>query len=500
MLGGASSLLVKPVRPNTSPWPSLEPPQRPRKGASEELRILGASGTFPLPRSTTSHGVRPVPAGSQRIPRRPLDPPTLADVGYESFVQAEAAPYRRRPTKLDGWEVAPGTPRGTRRVGTPRLAERLASREVGSCGAKEVLLSELHVLSPTTDTYRVLLFAPGARRSDLFFGVEKGVLRVSNAPEPTARDMLTYAVDEPAGVRVYSHPSAHARCVGTHPLGARLRGYAPVHFWVALAMGEGWVRVGEGGARPGLRPMGREPFSFEECAASSGFARYLSLPADADPDSAVARMEPGGVFTLTFTKRTGSRPPTPESDDAAARLAGLLAGSSTAAAGFSFSRAAAGGAAAVAPAGAPEGRPGQGSFKKTDTQIFGSVDPDVIEAEDETFDAHLQSVYGSSHAPSQGASHADTPGQLRRLSLGDADGVPGSIVLQGEGYMKRRLSAGGTTILDSVAGLQVTHVGGGDAGNASRTSTPVTAAPSPSPWTREPSPAPGPALIRRGGR
>ncbi len=123
--------------------------------------------------------------------------------------------------------------------------------------------------------------------------------------------MLTYQATRPLDVHAY--PSLRAPKVGTKESGKRFRGYAPVHFWVALAQGEGWVRVDAAA----LRVLGRPPLSALETASPRGFARFLRLPDDAELATATARMV-DGFFKVEMQRR----PPLPQeaaADEATAK-------------------------------------------------------------------------------------------------------------------------------------------------------------------------------------
>ena len=162
-----------------------------------------------------------------------------------------------------------------------------------------IFLSELHLSEGPRRTYEVVLAAPGASRSDIHFHIgEDRVLRVSNTPSPVARDVYTYAVDAQEGVPIFSHASLKAPIIGHRRHGERLPGYAPIHFWVALLSGEGWVRVAQDpGKACGLTALGRPPLGARDVGSERGFARYLILPEDADIESASGRLE-RGFFTI----------------------------------------------------------------------------------------------------------------------------------------------------------------------------------------------------------
>ena len=142
------------------------------------------------------------------------------------------------------------TKRGTISPGPDTMPNELLQSRMRR---QPLYVSELH-MSQDKDTCTVVLAAPGASLGDLHYSFEEHtskaapsttVLRVSNTNEITERTMLSYAVDIDGGVPVYAAPSVQAPIVRVKQLGERIRGFAPVHFWVALAMGEGWIRVGE---------------------------------------------------------------------------------------------------------------------------------------------------------------------------------------------------------------------------------------------------------------
>lgn len=279
-----------------------------------------------------------VSTGGPRSSAAPLWPAVVSPVREvpkplpEGGVFREPEPYmvrergfrRPRDFKTKCGTVSPGP-------ATPRVAKLPAA-------AERQYVSELH-MSEDPDAYTVVLAAPGSKRSDFYWSIDEEakppvgyvpppdgapepvthVLRVSNAAQPAERKLLSWVVDAEEGVPVYAAPSASAPRLCTKPQGERLQGYAPVHFWVALTMGDGWIRVGERAqiGRPTLRLLGdRPPLSVEEATATDGFARYLALPDDIDLVMCGARgaqlvtsWERGGFFTLTIPRRAGAERP-----------------------------------------------------------------------------------------------------------------------------------------------------------------------------------------------
>ena len=169
------------------------------------------------------------------------------------------------------------------------------------------LLSELH-MSLDGDKYTVVCAAPGMKRDDLHYQVDplSRILRVSNAPEPENREILTYLTL--SELDVHEYPSSNAPIVGQRQPGNRLRGYAPVHFWVGLLHGDGWVRLDL--KNPALRVLGREDdggqLSAHEATNSSGFARFIRLPKDANLNAITAGIR-SGFFEVTVPRHM---PPT----------------------------------------------------------------------------------------------------------------------------------------------------------------------------------------------
>mmetsp|Transcript_23533 Transcript_23533/g.47022 ORF Transcript_23533/g.47022 Transcript_23533/m.47022 type:complete len:133 (-) Transcript_23533:326-724(-) len=129
--------------------------------------------------------------------------------------------------------------------------------------------------------------------------------------------MLTFTVDALEGVPVYAHPSLRAPIISHRRVGQRLRGFAPVHFWVCLMMGEGWVRLSTeaGSGRSSLTVLGRPPLGADYVSASRGFARYKLLPSDADYSQATATLS-GGFYTISMPRHVpNSGRATPDTED-----------------------------------------------------------------------------------------------------------------------------------------------------------------------------------------
>ena len=109
--------------------------------------------------------------------------------------------------------------------------------------------------------------------------------------------MLAYAAHRQLEVRAY--PSLNAPVVDRRERGERMRGHAPVHFWIELAHGAGWVRY----EPDAVQVLGRGPLSAEEAASPAGFARWVRLPPDCDLESASAGMaKAGGFFAVRFAR------------------------------------------------------------------------------------------------------------------------------------------------------------------------------------------------------
>lgn len=237
----------------------------PRQGGRPTIRMVSA---LP-PRPATHTGSR---AALQPQARPPLSPPT------------PKAPSRS-PTRMSR----------TARVSRPSApAETAAASSSSPAG----YISELHLHASTT-TYTVVCAAPGLTRADLHHKVEheQRILRVSNAAEPEERAVLAYALR--THLDVYEYPSLRAPVVDHKQRGDRIRGHAPVHFWIALANGAGWVRY----EPSALEVLGRGPLKTHEASAPTGFARWVRLPPDTDLDSASAGMaKAGGFFAVRFKR------------------------------------------------------------------------------------------------------------------------------------------------------------------------------------------------------
>jgi len=196
--------------------------------------------------------------------------------------------------------------------------KKLRPKTVGDVGGSSNFLSEVH-LAVCRAKYSCTLAAPGMTMRGLHFRVDDNrVLCISNSASPAAREVLGYIVDVEQGVRIYAHPSLNSPAVGHRAYGARLRGYAPVHFWVALLQGEGWIHVAPapGQLRSPVSALGRPPLATSELTSEHGFARYFVLPPDADVSTAEARME-RGFFVVDFER---TPPPEPEEPEAAVEV------------------------------------------------------------------------------------------------------------------------------------------------------------------------------------
>ena len=229
---------------------------------------------------------------------------------------AVLAPHRTVfPTVSTTPAPAKRTPLIRAPVRSPRILQPLGSpREPPTTKVPErdssPLISDIHV-SCTPTSYTAVVAAPGARQGSLFYAIDSSlVLRVSNAAEPEVRAVHQYAV-EALRVAVHSYPSLQAPRIEYKFLGERFLGCAPVHFWVAISGGQGWIRIDDPLiSSPTLAVLDREPFSMAELRAARGFARFTKLPPDADAGTASARLMRDGLFLIEMRRRPPGEQPT----------------------------------------------------------------------------------------------------------------------------------------------------------------------------------------------
>ena len=198
-----------------------------------------------------------------------------------------------------------------------------AAVSIKSSRRSELLLSELQV-SAAEGKYTVVFAAPNAALTDLHVAAdaEHKVLTVSNAEAPQERELLTFQVREQ--LVIYAYPSFKAPQIGTRSKGERVRGHLPIHFWVGLAQGEGWVHL-EAGPRASLYVLGRAPLTAEEMSSPNAFARFVRLPEDADLGTASPLEKAvGGLFSLTI-ERTPPEPAEGEEPPPRKRPIGVMA-------------------------------------------------------------------------------------------------------------------------------------------------------------------------------
>ena len=186
-----------------------------------------------------------------------------------------------------------------------------AAASVKPSNREELLLSELHVTA-TKEAYEITCAAPNATAAEqLHCSVDpmQHVLRVSNASEPPDRGVVTFQVVR-ASVNVHAYPSSNAPVVGTKGKGERIRGHLPVHFWVELAQGGGWIRM-SGGPSAELHVLGRPPLTADELVSEQSFSRYIRLPADADVDNCgdLVMHRIKGFFSVEVPRLAAPSPP-----------------------------------------------------------------------------------------------------------------------------------------------------------------------------------------------
>ena len=230
----------------------------------------------------------------------PSHPPELESARTGLLTQKSALPARLdqplvRSPRQRGRQL-PGPAPTTWQAIEAAAAEAIKPQKIDTT---EQLLSELQ-LSVTADGYKVTCAAPNMQVADLHLSIDTAsrVLRLSNAPEPSEREVFTYMARR--SCTIYAFPSFNAPKTGVVEEGKRLRGHLPTHFWVGLVQGNGWVRHDEAC----LSILGRPPLTVEEAMAPLGLPRFILMPEDADLETC-GELTPvhGGFFTIECKRK-----------------------------------------------------------------------------------------------------------------------------------------------------------------------------------------------------